>query len=227
MFQHKYLLTFLLLLTPLTSCSGSNKSKNDYRKQAAAERTPEFPVDKLFIERWSPRAMSGEKIAEDKLMSLFEAARWAPSDSNNQSWRFIYAHRETPEWNTLFDCLVDFNKLWVKNAAVLVVIISKNTYDDDTPCQPHSFDAGAAWMSLALQGSMMGLVVHGLGGFDYDRARKKLAIPDDYTVEAMCSIGVSAPVDVLPERMRKGEVPSQRKPLAEIVFKGSFQKTEK
>ncbi|MGH7802401.1 MAG: nitroreductase family protein, partial [Thermodesulfobacteriota bacterium] len=135
-------------------------------------RKPEYPVDEIFLKRWSPRAMSGEEISEDELMSLFEAARWAPSSYNNQPWRFLYARRNTKNWELFFNLMTEGNKIWAKKAAALIVIASKKTFDyNGSPSRTHSFDAGAAWQNLALQGSLQGLVVHGMQGFDYDKAR--------------------------------------------------------
>jgi nitroreductase len=186
-------------------------------------RKSKYKINPLILSRWSPRSMTGEEITDDELMSLFEAARWAPSSYNNQPWRFIYAKRGTPEWKTIYDLMVKFNQEWTQNAAVLVVVISKNTFDHNgKPAITHSYDTGAAWMSLALQGHDLGLVVHGMQGFDYDKAKKDLKIPDDYTVEAMIAIGKLAPPDKLPKEIAEKEVPSDRRPLEEIVMKGLF-----
>src|SRR6185437_6320066 len=153
-------------------------------------RPTSYPIHPLLYNRWSPRAMSGEEISYEELMSLFEAARCAPSSYNNQPWRFIYAKRNTPAWDPIFNLMVDFNKSWAKNAAVLVVVVSSNLFSHNKkPCNTHSYDTGAAWMSLALEGSSRGLVVHGMSGFDYAQAKRVLEIPDDYTVEAMIAIG--------------------------------------
>lgn len=187
-------------------------------------RKPTYPINPLFLNRWSPRSMIGGEVSDEEMMSLFEAARWAPSSYNNQPWRFIYAKRNTSEWEALFNLMVDFNKQWAKNAAVLVVVISHNYFDyNGKPSQTHSYDAGAAWMSLALEGSIRGLVIHGMQGFDYDKARKNLSIPDDYTVEAMIAIGKKAPKEKLPLEMQQKEFPSDRRSLSEIVMKGVFE----
>lgn len=186
-------------------------------------RKPEYKVDQIFLNRWSPRAMSGEKITKDELMSLFEAAKWAPSSYNNQSWRFVYALKDTPQWKTLFELLGEFNQLWCKNAAAVVVIVSKTTFDHDgKPSITHSFDTGAAWENFALQGSLNGLVVHGMQGFDYDKAKKALGIPDDYVVEAMAVVGKPGKKEDLPANLQEREVPSGRKKVAEIAFEGKF-----
>jgi nitroreductase len=167
--------------------------------------------------------MSGEEIDHTALMRLFEAAKWAPSSYNNQPWRFLYAKRQTPHWPTFFDLLIEGNQRWAKNAAVLLCIVSKNTMDrDGSPSPTHTFDTGAAWENLALQATLSGLVVHGMQGFDYDRARQVLRVPEGYTVEAMVAIGKPGNREDLPERLRQREVPSGRKQLAEIVFEGGF-----
>ncbi|HJU58758.1 MAG TPA: nitroreductase family protein, partial [Nitrososphaeraceae archaeon] len=98
------------------------------------KRNPTHKINSLFINRWSPRSMTGEDIDDEDLMSLFEAARWAPSSYNNQPWRFIYAKRNTESWNKLFDLLYEGNKVWAKNAAVLAVIISRKNFEyNDKP----------------------------------------------------------------------------------------------
>jgi nitroreductase len=188
-------------------------------------RMPEYPVNPIFPQRWSPRAMSGEDLREEELFSLFEAARWAPSSYNNQPWRFLYVRRNTPAWALFFDLLAEPNKVWCKNAAVLVVVISKTTFDHNgKPSRTHSYDAGAAWGYLALQGSMNNLVVHGMQGFDYQKAKELLEIPDDYQVEAMAAIGRPGRKEDLPEEVQKREFPSDRKKIAEITFEGKFTK---
>jgi len=186
-------------------------------------RVAQYPIEDLILNRWSPRAFSGELLTNRELMSLFEAARWAPSSYNNQPWRFIYAQRGTPAWDIFFNLMVEFNKSWTHNAAVLVVIVSHNIFEfNGKPSRTHSFDTGSAWQNLALQGTAMGLVVHGMEGFDYDRAKAELNIPDDYTVEAMCAIGKPGSIDELPEALRAKEVPSGRKELSKLIFEGSF-----
>ncbi len=167
--------------------------------------------------------MSGEEVSEQDLMILFEAARWAPSSYNNQPWRFLYARRNTDNWDLFFTLLGEGNQVWTKEAAVLVVVLSKKTLDHNgKPARTHSFDAGAAWENLALQGSQKGLVIHGMQGFDYDRARQVLNVPDDHQVEAMIAIGRPGKKEDLPERLREREVPSGRKEVAEIAFEGQF-----
>lgn len=186
-------------------------------------RRPDRPIEPLFIRRWSPRAMSGAAVGADDLATLFEAARWAPSTYNEQEWRFLYAHRDGPHWATFFDLLGEGNRAWCHRAGVLVVVLSHKVFARNGKPNPvHTYDAGAAWENLALQGCAMGLVVHGMMGFDYGRAKTALAVPDDYTVEAMIAIGHPGNPDELPEALRKIETPSARKPVSELVREGPF-----
>lgn len=180
-------------------------------------------VNRIFIERWSARAMSGESIENSQLMALFEAARWAPSSYNEQPWRFLYAHRNTPEWDVFFDLLVPFNQTWCDNAAVLMVIVSDTRSSQGGLNGCASFDTGAAWQNLALQGSIMGLVVHGMSGFDYDKARTVLNIPHYCTIEAMCAVGMPGDITELPEYMQKMEKPSGRRSIKEMVCEGVYR----
>ncbi len=187
-------------------------------------RIPEYPVEKIFINRWSPRAMSGEAVTREELMPLFEAAKWAPSSFNNQSWRFLYSLKGSETWDTYFGLLMEGNQGWVKNAGALVVIISKTIFDyNGKPTKTHAFDTGAAWMSFALQGSINGLVIHGMQGFDYERAKTELKIPDEYEVQAMAAVGKPGDPNELSDRLRKMEVPSGRKSVDEIAMEDSSQ----
>lgn len=187
-------------------------------------RTSKYHVADFILNRWSPRAMSGKEISDEQLMRLFEAAGWAQSSYNGQPWRFIYTKRNTPAWNTFFNLLVSANQEWAKNASVLVVVISRKNFEyNNKPSRTHSFDAGAACQNLALQGAHDNLVVHGMEGFDYDRAKQDLKIPDDYQVEAMFAIGYPGDVKDLPLQLQEKEKPSGRKEVKDIIFESSFK----
>ena len=186
-------------------------------------RKSEYPIDTVFLDRWSPRAMSGEALSDAELLTLFEAAHWAPSSGNSQPWRFLYARRDTEHWPLFFDLLNDGNKTWCHRAAALLVFISRTTYEKSgRALVTHSYDTGAAWMSLALQGWIKGLVVHGMAGFDYARAKDALHVPDDFTVEAMAAVGRRGPKEELPPQHLSREFPSQRRPVADLVFAGPY-----
>src|SRR5260370_38370892 len=190
-------------------------------------RKADHPIEPLLLDRWSPRAMSGEEISRGELMRLFEAARWAPSSFNAQAWRALYARRDTKHWQTFFDLLGEGNKIWAKDAAVLVVFISRKLFEHhNEPSVTHSYDTGAAWENFALQGFHQGRVVHGMEGFDYERARKELRIPDEFRGEAMAAGGNAGSTATRPEELRARESPNDRRKLSESIFEGSFKVTK-
>jgi nitroreductase len=186
-------------------------------------RRADYPIHDLFLRRWSPRAMSGEPLSHDEIMTLFEAARWAPSTYNEQEWRFLYARRDGQHWDTFMGLLVPANQAWCHRAAALVVVISHKVFArNGAPNPVHTFDSGAAFENLALQGAHMNLVVHGMAGFDGARARSALRIPDDWSVEAMIALGRPGDPADLPAELREREVPSGRRPVTETAHEGPF-----
>ena len=192
-------------------------------KNAADDRVPDRPIEPLLLRRWSPRAMSGLPIGEEELLTLFEAARWAPSTYNEQEWRFLYARRETSQWPVFFDLLVEGNRVWCQRAAMLAVILAHRVFERNGKPNPvHLFDCGNAFENLALQGTAMGLVVHGMQGFDFEKARSVLGVPEDYAVVAMFAVGRPGDPALLPEPLREREVPSGRKPVREFIREGGF-----
>lgn len=186
-------------------------------------RRPAFPVQPWILERWSPRAMSGEPLSTEEIGSLFEAAHWAPSASNTQPWRFLYGTRTGPHWQTFLDLLVEGNRRWAKDAALLAVATTRAISErSGKPDPTAAYSAGAAWMALALQGASMGLVVHGMAGFDYEKARRDLAVPEEFAVLAMLAVGRQGRLSDLPPDLQEREKPSGRKPLAEVAWEGGF-----
>lgn len=190
-------------------------------------RTPDHPIDPLFLHRWSPRAFDGSEIPDADLMTIFEAARWAPSAFNSQPWRFLYAKRGDADWERFLGLLIPWNRGWAQSASVLVYIVSDRTpmtQRDGSPgeSRTHSFDAGSAWVSLALQATRMGYRAHGMSGIEYGTAEAELGVPERYRLEAACVIGRIGDPATLDEKMRAREAPSGRRPIEESVFRGGF-----
>jgi nitroreductase len=191
------------------------------------ERFADHPIDPLFLERWSPRAFDGSALPQENLLTIFEAARWAPSAFNSQPWRFLYAHRGEEDWERFLGLLIPFNQGWAQTASVLIYILSDRTPMTDKVGEPaashsHSFDAGAAWVSLALQATRMGYHAHGMSGVDFDRAQTELDIPERYRVEAAAVIGRIGDPSILSEKLQARETPSGRKPVSDFAFRGGF-----
>jgi nitroreductase len=195
--------------------------------KSANSRIADHEIESLFLERWSPRAYTEEEIPEADLFSMFEAARWAPSSYNSQPWVFLYALRSSPNWDKFLGLLVEFNQGWAKRAGALIIIASNLLMlppgaEKPVPSHSHSFDTGAAWSAFALQGMKLGWHAHGMAGFDVPRAFTEMNLPAGYRVEAAAAVGRLADKSILPEFLRAREVPSQRKPIAEFAFEGSF-----
>lgn len=183
-------------------------------------RKTDYNIDDIFLNRYSPRAMSGEVISKEELMTLFEAARWAPSSMNEQPWRFLYAMKGTKDFELFFSFLVEGNQIWCKNASVLVIGLSNKNSDNGKFNSKHSLDTGSAWENFALQGTFSGLVVHGMGGYDEESIKNELNISDNYQVELMIAVGKPGQIKDLPEKLQERETPSQRKELDQVVFEG-------
>lgn len=188
-------------------------------------RVPEHPVDAQFPGRWSPRAFTDAPVSEAQVLTLLEAARWAPSASNNQPWRFVWALRGEAAFDAIVDSLVPFNKAWAEKAGALIVVASKTTVTKDTgevPNAMHGFDTGTAWGYLALQAHLSGLVAHAMGGFDHAAAAAAVALPENHALQAVVAVGYQGEAAALSESLRAREVPSARLGLAEVTKRGSF-----
>lgn len=192
-------------------------------EEVKPHRVPEHEVEPIFLNRWSPRAFSSAPIDEETLLSVFETAKWAPSSYNEQPWRFIVAKSDA-ERAVFVDFLVEANQLWAKDAPVLILIVSKKTFSHNgTPNSVHQFDAGTSWGYLALGALQNGLITHGMSGFDAEKARAVLGVPDDFSVLAVIALGKRADISVLPEELQKKEVISSRRDLSETIMEGKFQ----
>ncbi len=188
-------------------------------------RQADHAIDPVFVERWSPRAFTGEALPEAELLRMFEAARWSPSSYNSQPWRFLYALRGTPEWDTFFDLLVPGNQKWVKDTGAILFIVSNGRMkvgDELKPSYSHSFDAGAAWQSLALQAVKQGWHAHGMVGFDHVRAPVALNLPEHHRIEAAIAIGRATPRAELTDEQRAKETPNGRRPITDFIHRGGF-----
>lgn len=190
-------------------------------------RLADHPIDPMFLQRWSPRAFTSETISAEDLMTLFEAARWAPSSGNSQPWRFVYALRDAEHWERFLGLLEDSNRVWARRAAALIVVLSTQT--QSRPGQPpralysHSFDTGSAWAMFSLQALRNGWHTHGMLGFDIPRTAIELGVPDDVRVEAMIAIGRRGDKSMLSDKLQDREFPNGREPLTTLVREGRYR----
>ena len=184
-------------------------------------RQPAAEVDALFYDRWSPRALSSTPLTDGEISALFEAARWAPSCFNDQPWLFRYA--VTAEDRERFALpLAPRNLLWAKEAPLLVYVLARRHFAHNQRENRHAaFDAGAAWLSLALQARRLGLFAHAMAGFDGARAAEVLAVDESrYQILAAIAVGRYGDPAALSEELREGEKRNGRKPLKEVAVEG-------
>jgi len=185
----------------------------------------QFPIHDLLVRRWSPRAYDERPIEPEKLTSLFEAARWAPSSNNEQPWRFIVASKDhETDWDRLLACLVEGNRRWAYRAPVLILSVASLKFEDDATPNRHALhDTGMAVENLVLQATALGLVAHQMAGFDVEKARADLKIPPAYEPVAMIAVGYPGDPTMLPDRLKQRELaPRERNPISTFVFSGEW-----
>ncbi len=186
-------------------------------------RNPTADIDSMFIDRWSPRAFEPTPLTQVQIDSLFEAARWAPSCFNAQPWLFIYA-ASAADRQRFMPALVEGNQAWVKNASLIIYLLCRRNFSHNDKENRHAaFDAGAAWMSLALQARKLGLYAHAMAGFSREKAYEILNAPaEEYDIMAAVAVGYRTEPGILPEQVAASEKPSDRKAREEVVREGSF-----
>jgi len=183
-----------------------------------------YPMHALLIRRWSPRAFRSDNIPEEKLRTLFEAARWSASGGNQQPWRFILGTNGDESFSKILDSLDDGNRSWAQNAPVLVLSVGKKTQNrNDRPNSSYRYDLGQAVAHLSIQATEEGLYVHQMGGFNPDLCRQAFSIPPDFDPITVFAVGFLGDPSQLEgnNRIRETE-PRQRMAFDEFVFSGTF-----
>ena len=180
----------------------------------------DFPIHNLIARRWSARAFSTKTVEKSKLLSILEAARSAPSSRNEQPWRYIVFTDENPEkLDIARSVLLEINN-YAKRAPILICALTKKYYSDNGIYNKlHFHDLGAANENMFLESFNQGLIMHEMGGFDRDKARRVFNVPDEYEIGIMVAIGYQDSHDILPKRYKeKAFSPRERKSLSEIAF---------
>jgi nitroreductase len=185
----------------------------------------DYPVHDLIQNRWSPRAFSDNPVSPETLRSLFEAARWAPSSSNEQPWAFIVGTKDDLETHSkILSTLVEFNQGWAKHAPVLAIAVSQMEFArNKTPNRNAFYDTGAAVADLTAEATSRGLFVHQMAGFDPHKAIEVFHIPKGWEPIAVFAIGYPGDPNALPDKLRERELaPRSRKPISEFVMSSDW-----
>lgn len=185
----------------------------------------EAPVLELIKNRKSRRAYADKSIEAEKIKSLFEAAKWAPSSMNDQPWTYIYATKDQPElWNKIFDALNDSNKVWAKDAPLLVVSLARKYFSlNGKPNASATYDLGAANAFLTLQATALDLNIHQMGGYDHEVLTQNLSVPDSYELGVVMAIGYVGSPETLTDNLRQRELaPRMRHVQREFVRNEGF-----
>ena len=185
----------------------------------------QVPIHEVIGKRWSPRAFAPRSVEPEKLVSVFEAARWASSASNEQPWAFVLAASDDPKnYEGMLGVLVDFNRVWANQAPVLILTLAHTQFEKDGRPNRHAFyDLGQAAANLSLQATALGLVTHPMAGFDAEAARQRFAVPAGWEPVSVIALGYPGDPDSLNETLRQRELAQRkRKPLPSLVFSGTW-----
>jgi len=192
------------------------------------EAKPGHPVHELIAQRWSPYGFSSRPVPREDLLSLFEAVRWSASSFNEQPWRFLVAARDDGnEFERMLSCLMEGNQQWAKNAPVLGLSAARLRFThNDKPNRVAVHDVGIASAQLTLEATARGLKVHQMAGILPERAQEVYGVPEGYEIVAGFAIGYAEQRTDLPEKLQERDRKERtRKPLAEFVFTGGWEKT--
>jgi len=194
----------------------------------AENRLASASVNRLFVDRWSPRSFTEQQITEEELLALLEAGRWAPSAYNSQPWRFVYARRDTPAWASFLSWLIPFNQSWAGNAAALIYVVANTKMvppgaTDPVDAKLHAYDSGAAAVQVMLQATHNGWATHAMSGLDVAAANSGLGLPENYVTLAAIAVGKQGLKESLPDYLQPREAPSDRLTLDQIAFEGGFK----
>ncbi len=184
------------------------------------------PINDLSLKRWSPRSFQLKELEDEKLMSIFEAARWSASAFNEQPWRFIIGKNGDESFNKMMDTLVEFNQNWAKNASVLVLNIYKKTFTHNgSPNATAMYDLGQAVSSYVLETVNQDLIAHQMSGFDAEKAHELFSLGDDFNCLSITAIGYLEKPEALPEELFKVELQNRmRKRVDQLVFTDQLEK---
>ena len=179
-------------------------------------------IHEVLANRRSPRSLDATALlADEDLLAILEAGRWAPSASNGQPWRFFVGKRGDSIFNLILDSLAPFNQGWAHRSSALILVAGVHSREDGTPNKGFLYDCGLAVSQMVFETHHRGFVAHQMTGFDATKAATNLGVVESLIPVAVISIGKQAPADQLEGAIFEREnAPRERKALSEIVVQG-------
>ncbi len=178
----------------------------------------DYPISNIIANRWSPVSFSAQAVEQEKINSLIEAARWAPSAFNEQPWQYIVGIKGDETHQKLVDTLAEGND-WAKDAPVLMCSVAKSFFDHKhKPNRHYMHDTGMATMNLVLQATELDLITHQMAGFDLEMIKKTFNLDEGFEPASMIAIGYAG--DPKSDDMKtRDEAPRQRKNHSDLIWK--------
>ena len=183
-----------------------------------------YPINDLAKKRWSPLAFLDKPVEQEKIISLFEAARWSASGGNEQPWRFMLGLKPDATWIKIFSSLNAGNQIWNQDVPVLILACGNKISSWDGEISPFfQYDVGQSIAHLSMEAMHQGLYVHQMGGFSAVKSRELFEIPESFEVLTVIAVGYRGDPETLPEKLKQREVQERtRNGLTEIIFSGKF-----
>jgi len=164
--------------------------------------------------RRSVRAYTDEDVPEEAVEKILDAARWAPSAGNLQSWEFVVV-RDPEAKRRLAEAA--WGQRFVARAPVVIVVCanqkrSARGYGERGASLYCIQDSAAATQNMLLAAYALGLGACWVGAFDERRVAEVINAPSGVRPVAIIPVGRPA------ERPR----PPPRMPLEKVVHYESF-----
>ncbi len=178
----------------------------------------------IIKKRKARKAFSSIAVEQQKVEAMVEAFRWAPSSRNNQPWKIIVVN-DRKVLDKLFYAFSPGNQLWVANVPLFFVIISKSDLDDiKEQKEYYLFDCGLATENVLLTATSLGILSNPMIGWEEDKVKEMLDIPDDYKVIVLIALGYEGDAGKLHnETTIKDQRIRVRKDAKEFVFYNKYQ----
>jgi nitroreductase len=154
-------------------------------------------VIEAIRKRYSCRAYQDKAVEQEKLYSIFEGVRFAPSAKNLQDWRFVVV-RDSEKKRRLAEAAN--NQTFIGKAGVIIVACSNSPEVMRCGQAVGPIDVAIALEHVCLQAAELGLATCWIGSFYPEKVRPILGIPDDITIVELMALGYPADRQKEPKR---------------------------